>query len=57
LVSSLLALVDQRRRNPFELDAEPGLSREELVASFVGADLMETSMLVLTLCDSAPGPC
>lgn len=47
LVSALLAALDQRRRGPFE--PEPGSevpSREELVQTFLGVELPETSALL-----------
>ncbi len=47
LVSSLLAALDPRRRSPFEPAPEPGVpSRDELVQTFLEADLLETSALL-----------
>ncbi len=45
LVSTLLAALDPRRRNPFEPEPD-GPSREELVQTFLEVDLPETSALL-----------
>ena len=42
-VSTLLTVVDPRTRNPFETDAEPGITLTDLVDSFVGTDYAETT--------------
>jgi hypothetical protein len=50
LVSSLLAVLDPRRRNPFEPAPETP-SREELVQSFLGVELPETSALLAVIAE------
>jgi len=42
-VSTLLAVVDPRARNPFEPNAEPAVTLTDLVDSFVGTDYAETT--------------
>jgi hypothetical protein len=42
-VSSMLTVVDPRTRNPFESNAEPGITLTDVVDSFVGTDYAETT--------------
>ncbi|MGH3815694.1 MAG: hypothetical protein ACRDUV_25125, partial [Pseudonocardiaceae bacterium] len=52
LVSSLLAALDPRRRNPFEPSPEPDVpSRADLVQTFLGVDLLETSALLAVIAE------
>lgn len=56
LASTLLAVTDPRSRNPFERRATSrpeGPSREELVASFLGVELVETSALLAVIGEMA----
>jgi hypothetical protein len=50
LVSSLLAVLDPRRRNPFDPAPETP-SREELVQSFLAVELPETSALLAAIAE------
>jgi len=50
LVSSLLAALEPQRANPFERQLEPALpTRDELVRTFLGVDLPETSALLTVI--------
>lgn len=49
LASAMLTLVDRRGANPFDRDASPHLSRAELLQSFMGVDLPETSALLAAI--------
>ncbi|MEA2685720.1 MAG: hypothetical protein QOE93_915 [Actinomycetota bacterium] len=56
LASSLLTVVDPRQRNPFERNPDPEdepLTRDDLVASFIGVDRSETSALLAVIAEMA----
>ncbi len=56
LASTLLAVVDPRARDPFERGPDvkrAALTRDELVASFLDVDLMETTALLAVIAEMA----
>ncbi len=48
-VSTLLAVVDPRARNPFDANAEPVITLTDLVDSFVGTDYAETTAALIVI--------
>ncbi len=54
LASSMLAVLDPRRRGPFDRDPDPGVpSRDKLMQTFLGIDRYETSALLAVLAELA----
>jgi hypothetical protein len=52
LVSSLLSALEPQRANPFERTPDPGLpTRDELVRTFLAADMLETSALLAVIAE------